>query len=277
MSDRQQLVKIGEVLSRSEVIESGVPQGSVLGPIGFLIYINDLGKINLHGRIIFFADDACLLYDSDKLDDLYMYMKQDIEILMKWFSNNLLLLNLKKTEYVIFHKRSIIVEKRDLYVNNILITNTNIVRYLGLTLDDTLSWKAHIDSVRKSVLPGISLLFRLRNFISTDCLKMLYYALIHSRITYLAGIWGHCKEVNFNQIFILQKRALKTVYKLPVKTGTQHLFNVSGVAPLKLLVNATLACFVHRSILNGMHLEIFVGKKVPHYHLRTSINLPIHS
>jgi len=126
MSDRQQLVKIGEVLSRSEVIESGVPQGSVLGPIGFLIYINDLGKINLHGRIIFFADDACLLYDSDKLDDLYMYMKQDIEILMKWFSNNLLLLNLKKTEYVIFHKRSIIVEKRDLYVNNILITNTNI-------------------------------------------------------------------------------------------------------------------------------------------------------
>jgi len=78
-----------------------VPQGSVLGPIGFLISINDIHKCELHGNITLFANDACSFYEKDNLNFIYVQMKHDIEVLMKWFSSNgTLLMNLNKTEYI---------------------------------------------------------------------------------------------------------------------------------------------------------------------------------
>ncbi len=153
LSKRKQVVKLGSIFSDFGYIKSGVPQGSVLGIILFLIYINDLCNANLKGNLTSFADDTALCYVEKSWTDIELAMNSDLEAIQWWFSNNNMLLSPEKTKYINFSLREeqefnndIIYKCVDCLCQNTICLNncavvlrTNSIKYLGLILDSGVS------------------------------------------------------------------------------------------------------------------------------------------
>lgn len=144
MSDRHQFVAIEDFRSALKPINIGVPQGSNIGPLLFLLYINDLGRLPLKGIPRLFADDTAIFYPSLDPSAIIPSMNSDLLILMRFFDSNLLSLNLMKTKYMLFHSP----RKKVNFDINLRIGQTEIERvynfkYLGLVLDPSLSWGIH--------------------------------------------------------------------------------------------------------------------------------------
>jgi hypothetical protein len=128
------------------LISNGVPQGSILGPLFFLFYVNDLQKINTkNNSIVLFADDTSLLItDSNKLD-FNTNINQSLHNVISWFNSNLLVLNFNKTHYVEFRTKNYYEVKTRVTYDHINIANSTETKFLGLIIDKTLSWNQHVD------------------------------------------------------------------------------------------------------------------------------------
>ena len=142
LSNRKQYVQIGETKSNLLNINCGVPQGSVLGPLLFLIYVNDIVNCNPHGNIRLFADDTYVFIESNQINDLYNKAENVLKYLDRWFRANKLTLNIDKTNFIIFttpDRRKKLNIPNTLNFNNITINRTDQAKYLGLILDEDLN------------------------------------------------------------------------------------------------------------------------------------------
>ena len=156
LSERQQFVEIDGIRSSLSPIRIGVPQGSILGPLLYLIYVNDIGN-SCKGNILSFADDTTLCTSHSDLSQLYFDANLQINALYQWFCSNRLSLNAMKTKYIVLRPKHM---RQDLTPYSIHISNTELVRigndcneqstkFLGMHLDETLSWKHHIAEINK--------------------------------------------------------------------------------------------------------------------------------
>lgn len=149
LADREQVVCVEGMVSDWETRNCGVPQGSILGPILFLIFINDVFDVTLNGSLSIYADDAMLLYSTQNIDTLNSNMQNDIEVLDEYFLENGLKINKKKSVYMLFKKACIYKKTFNLKIQDCLLQQTNIIKYLGLYIDEQLSWSTHIEHVKK--------------------------------------------------------------------------------------------------------------------------------
>ena len=149
LSNRLQYIQIDEN-SRTEfcVVKCGVPQGSILGPLLFLLYVNDLKNASSVLDPIMFADDTNLFYTHSNIQKLFSIMNEELASINQWFTSNKLSLNAKKTKYSFFHKPS---KKEDiplmlskLTINNHVIERQEFIKFLGVLIDENLNWKEHI-------------------------------------------------------------------------------------------------------------------------------------
>ena len=197
-------------------IKCGVPQGSILGPLLFLIYINDLPKALKKLDVIMFADDTNLFYSSPSISDLYESMNTDLENLNIWFKVNKLSLNIKKTKYILFHsnrlKKYIPDTLPSLQIDNINIKRTEITKFLGIIIDEKLNWKAHINLVNTKISKSIGILYRAKPMLSQDNLKILFFSYIQSYLTYANIAWGSTHKSKLNSLYIHQKHASRLIY-----------------------------------------------------------------
>ena len=163
LSCRQQYVDIDGITSHQVKIQIGVPQGSILGPLLFLLYVNDIGN-SCHGRILSFADDTTLITSSSNLNELFTNANVYINNLYEWFCSNRLSLNANKTKYIVLRPRH---TREDLSQYNIHIGNTQLSRigndcleksskFLGMHLDENLTWKMHMNEINKKVSRALS-------------------------------------------------------------------------------------------------------------------------
>lgn len=151
---RSQFVSVNGTNSDHQTISTGVPQGSVLGPLLFLIYINDISGLQLRGKVRLFADDTVVTYSSRDCTSITQHIQDDLHVLDEYFTSNLLFLNLRKTVYMVFHSmRRPIPALPVVQTNNTVIHKVESFKYLGLVLDDTISWEAHIDHLKKKIAP----------------------------------------------------------------------------------------------------------------------------
>jgi hypothetical protein len=165
-------------------IHHGVPQGSVLGPLLFWLYINDLPKFtNNNSKIVLFADDTSIIITSPNPIHFKNSVSKIFQDVNRWFSTNLLSLNIDKTYYMQFvTKNSSLIDLNIMHGNEKIayICNT---KFLGITMDSTLSWKTHIDTIIPRLSSACFAIRAVKPFLSQESLKMVYYSYFHSIMT----------------------------------------------------------------------------------------------
>ena len=170
-------------------ISHGTPQGSCLGPLLFLIFCNDLRLHLEYMSCIQFADDTTLFYADKSLDVIKCCVENDLKVIMDWFRANSLTLNVQKTKYLLFSPKK---GKKTLHLNieKCCIKPDLETKFLGVILDDKLSWNSQTKTLLVKMKRNLGLLSRGRNLLSKQGLKNVYYAHIYSHMSYCISIWG---------------------------------------------------------------------------------------
>lgn len=225
LTNRMQHVRVNGVKSESRRITVGVPQGSNLGPLLFLVFINDLSRLPLLGKIRLFADDTLLLYGSRDCGVIRSQMIDDLNNLNQYFASNLLSLNVGKTKFVIFHSsQRPVPELSPIMFGAQEVERVPYFKYLGLILDETLSWEPHIHHLKRCIAPICGVIRKLHSFIPSRWLQKLYFALVHSRLQYLVLNWGMAALYRLRELQTLQNRCLKTILAKPHLYPTCQLY-----------------------------------------------------
>lgn len=220
---RLQQVEVQGHVSQQSIIKLGVPQGSILGPLLFIIYINDLPYISNVAKFYLFADDTAIILKGNSYEDLQMQVNVLIPNISNWFLNNRLSLNPSKTFYQIY---SLFANEHNI---NILLNGTRIkrsfsVKYLGVTLDENLKWETHINTISSKLSSHIGVMGRMRPYLSSRELLMLYNTLVLPHINYCAVVWGNNYARHVDKIIKLQKRALRIIDHKPFIYPSNELF-----------------------------------------------------
>ena len=252
LSDRYQRVLIknncsNKYFSEWGKIKQGVPQGSILGPLFFLLYINDLpGLINDISSPTVFADDTSIIFTNSNYPDLKHEIDAVIEKIIKWFETNSLILNLDKTYFMHFvTKPNLAVDLQISYKADI-ISATNTTNFLGLSLDSSLSWKLHIEHLSSKLNSACYLIRSLRSVISRQNLRTIYFSYVHSIMVYGIIFWGSSPLSDI--IFKLQKRTIRIMMNVNNRQSCRDLFKKLSILPLHSQYILSLSLFVVKNI-----------------------------
>ena len=212
LQDRKQIVSINGYESDVRILKHGVPQGSVLGPLLFLLYINDLNVCINNSKVYHFADDTNLLHINSTYKKLQKYLNKDLKNLCSWLLANKISLNCTKTELIYFRKpNNVIPNQIKIKLNGKKLIPTDNIKYLGIYLDDTLSGKAQYNELSKKLYRSNSMLAKCRDYVPANELKSIYYAIFSSHLTYGLQVWGQCNDKYLKTIFTIQKNALRII------------------------------------------------------------------
>ena len=214
LKDRQQFVCYNDCISSNKLISCGVPQGSVLGPTLFLIYINDLPNSTSYFNFRLFADDSNLFhtFNRNERNINLADVSKSLQDVISWCNSNKLTININKTKFMIFKSRRRKVEIfGQLSINESVLESVNSISFLGICIDENLTWKKHINNVCTVLSKKIGILYRIRHFVSKQILLMLYNAFILPHITYGLEVWGGTNKTFLNPILILQKRMSRVI------------------------------------------------------------------
>lgn len=264
LKNRTQKVKINNVLSGSKAINLGVPQGSVLGPILFLIYVNSIFEQPFMGKVKAFADDLAIAYDSTSPLNLCCEINHDVHLLRTWFANHKLIVS-QKTKLLFFSLGTKVLTDVDVmfhapdctrhilcninclghgsefFFNSNLTCNANCFKidtvehfkYLGVTIDQHLSWTEHLANLKQYLLSSIRCFYRLRKFCTNNTLKTIYYGIFHSKLEYGICCWGGAYLSKLQQLIVLQKCALRRISNSARLAHTMELFRLTKILPVR--------------------------------------------
>lgn len=237
LTDRKQRVKINNIYSDAIAVDYGIPQGSIVGPTLFLIYVNDLCQLQLmKGRIFTFADDTALVFDGESWDEVYSTAQTGFNKVSQWLSHNLLTLNVVKTKCVAFATKQNLLPSAFLSVTahtrcpgNIncscpFLQRVDSIKYLGVIIDQTLSFKLHIDTLTSRLRKLIYIFRTLRHIADNRIIKMVYYAMCQSLINYCITSWGGAAKSNLIVAERAQRAILKVAAGLPFRHSTADLY-----------------------------------------------------
>lgn len=279
LSGRKQFVYQGTVSSRANEIICGVPQGSILGPVLFLIYINSIINIKLKGKVYMFADDTTLIYSADSIQQIRNAIESDLSVLSSWLSYNKLSINYSKSAFMYITKRRLSSDlKSDIKFNNEIIKYSTDIKFLGIILDEHLSWSKHIESIRKKISPVIGVLYRIRHQITLKYLKCIYFSLIYSKLQYLISVWGTARLSIIKPIKILQNKVIKCIYKLEHLEPTRNLYKPRQLLDINTIYKFKVLNFIHSVIYNYKHSNLnFEVNSHKHEHItrQTDMLIPI--
>ena len=212
---RQQYLHADDITTNLQRIRCGVPQGSILGPLLFLIYVNDLNKSSTKLQPIMFADDTNLFYSHKNINVLFNTVNKELEKIDEWFKSNKLSLNVKKTNYIFFHKKTqrdnIPLKLPELVLDKKKINRVHCTKFLGVVLNEHLSWENHISIVENKISKNIGLLYKAKPYLSKTNLTSLYYSFIHCYINYANIAWASCPQSKLRKIYIKQKQASRII------------------------------------------------------------------
>ena len=195
LEPRLQFVAYKGVNSPPLVTKCGVPQGSILGPLLFLIYINDLANVSDLLSKILFADDTSLFYSHSDPKTLMKVVNEELEKIAKWFKINKLSLNIKKTNFILFgqnHKKNPI--NITVLIDNVSITKVKSTRFLGVLIDENISWKPHISLITSKIAKNIGIIGKICYLLNTTVSLNLYYSMVYPFISYCNIAWAKMTE-----------------------------------------------------------------------------------
>ena len=235
LSNRKQFVSLNGFDSETENITCGVPQGSTLGPLLFLLYINDFRLCLTKASSGHFADDTFIIYNSKKLKTIETVINTELKQVIKWLRLNKLSLNAGKTELIFFHsKYSKNLNFENVYINfdGIRLLPVDYVKYLGMLIDNNLTWNYHINDLSKKLSQVNGILSKLRYNAPLEICIQVYFALFYSKLIYGCNAWGITSEENIRSIEVLQRKCIRILTFSPYDS---HVSNQTFI-DLKFLV-----------------------------------------
>lgn len=211
--------------STPALVQHGVPQGSILGPLLFILYVNDIPKLQ-NCLTISYADDTSLLTFDSHIEDTIRKAQNNLDNIIQYFSDNKLTVNPLKTSYIIFNKkRNYNLEYHtNLTCNGENISNVPSIKFLGITLDKGLTWEQHINEICMKINKNSFVLKRVSGYLSIDYKKILYYGLFYSHLSYGIEIWGGAAKLYIERLFKIQKKALRYIFGFKQRESCRGIF-----------------------------------------------------
>ena len=270
---RTQRCSVNGKLSTARTLSCGVPQGSILGPLLFLIYINDLLNSLRDAVPRMFADDTNLTLSAKMLTELKVALTPELNNLSCWLKANRFSLNVAKTELMIIGSRQrLSVQCDDIRIDNQIIKRVGHTKSLGLTSDDHLSWCKHIDEICKKVSSATGALKRVRLFISKEMAIQIYNALIMPHFDYCSPVWDCLSCYLSDKLLKLQNRVARIITKSPFDMSSDHLLSTLDWERLFLWRKKQKALMMFKSV-NGLapeYLQSLFSQRCSVYNLRDS-------
>ena len=256
LKDCKQFVSVNGHSSSICNITCGVPQGSVLGPLLFLIYINDLPNTSKLLKFFLFADDTNIYFETDDLSRLSKTVNKELRKVKTWLDCNKLALNINKTNFVLFHSpKKKLPDLIPLKFGKKNIKRTKYVKFLGVLVDEHLSWKYHTCELRKKLSRTTGLFFKLRHWIPLSTLVCLYNSLFSSFLNYGIIVWGLTFDTYLNPLFLLQKKIIRCIKFQPSTAPSAPLFNSLKLVKLEDILHLNVLTFVYKAI--NKHLPVY--------------------
>ena len=251
LSNREQVVEVNGVLSNKGTITHGVPQGSILGPLLFLLYINDISNSSNILKFFLFADDTTVFYCADSKDpNTEKILNTELEKVSCWLAANKLSLNVKKSNFLHFHQGTSKKIPLKLTLNSTLVEEKTSTKYLGAFIDNKLSWKIHIQHIKTKLARNIGLISKIRHYAKDACLT-LYHSLIQSHINYNILNWTCTHKTNLDSIEKKIKKAIRIIsFSQSKNDHTLPLFLEHKILPFHLHSIFRRACFMWK-LSNG--------------------------
>lgn len=254
---------------KSKINGVGVPQGSVLGPLLFLLYINDLPNYLNDTKVILFADDTTLYDSATNLNELFQRMNRNLVQLEKWCTNNQISVNLTKTKYMLFTKKKNTTNNiPPLQYLNISIERVTFFKFLGIVIDESLTWHQHANHVKLKIAQGLYILNALKNITTPEVRKSIYYSLIHSHLTYGFLLWGKAQQKSIKPLQISQKKAVRKIENGSYNAHTDPIFAKHKILSLEKLHKLQSLQFMHKlhlSILPRALINLLSRFKAPNH------------
>ena len=254
LSERCQYVEYNHHRSNTLLISTGVPQGSVLGPLLFLIYINDLPMVSDVFNMLMYADDTTL-YCNINQNISEIEINHELWKVSQWLAANKLSLNVGKTKFMVFRMRSKVVSYPDLQINGNAIERVTQFNFLGLILHESLSWDKHINHISLKVSKAIGILYRLKSIYSHRVLLTLYNTLILLHYNYCILSWGSTLREN-HRLHLLQKKAVRIITNSNYIAHTEPLLKELRLLKVTCMFSLAIWKFYYK-LMNYNQLPIY--------------------
>ena len=278
LQGRKQFIKCGLIESSILDVVCGVPQGSVLGPLLFTLYINDFVSCSKFESILF-ADDAALLLADANLKKLKRAVSTEVKQMHNWLITSKLTINLKKTKYMIIANKNVITPKERkkfrITIGKYTIHEIDQIKYLGTIFDNKLNWNYHIDYLKTKLSQAAGAMYKIRKYISIDTRLVLYNSLFASYLQYGILAWGSASPTSINSIQSLQNRIVRYMTFSPPFSNVDSKYKSLKILRVQDLYRYESAKFMHSVCLeySPMHFQTYF-QAIDHNHdTRTKRNV----
>ena len=252
--NRQQCVEYNGATSQKLKISTGVPQGSILGPLLFFIYINDLPSVSNVLQMLMYADDTTLYCNFNSINNVNR-INEELCKVSAWLSANKLALNVAKTKYIMFHTINKRIQYPEMKLNNIAIERVSKFKFLGIWLDEYLNWNHHIShiSIKLSRINGT--MSRLKQICPQSILMMIYNTLSLPHLNYGILLWG-AKVKKDQNLHLLQKKSMRIITSQHYRSHSEPIFKNLGLLMVHDLYYMAIIKFYY-NIINGHRPDDF--------------------
>ena len=279
LTDRKQFVTYNGTESEHAFTTCGFPQGSILGPLLFLIYTNDLPNALKFSKSILFADDTTVFYSCGNIQELQTKINSDLYLLNDWFKANKLSLNITKTSYMLFEGRRNLpdIDNFTVNINDNQLKRARHLKFLGVEIDDNLSWQNHINHCRGKMASGTYAINASKHTLGRKHLMILYDSLVKSHLNYGLLLWGSSFENNMKKLRIQQNKTVRTINGSTYNSRVAPIYTKMSILTIENMFKLELGKFMFqysKGLLPPRLLSMFETNRTIHDHHTRSRDNP---
>ena len=253
LTDRKVRVRIGNSFSDEQTLNIGIPQGSILGPILFIIYNNDLPQVSSILKTTLFADDTNFSLTHKDYESMVGLLNTELTKIHDWTVANRLTINNTKTELLLFSNRSPIHNNEQVILNGQFVSYVDHAKFLGIVIDNKINFKNHINYITGKVAKHAGILHRIKNCLPLKTRLTYYNSYVLPYLNYNILHWGNTNATHLNPLIIIQKRIVRTIAGADYLAHTTPLFRKLNLLKIVDLYKFQAVVDTHLKILNGSY------------------------